>query len=824
MMGRYDKYSPDVRQVISLAREEAQRLRHRLISSEHLLLGLLLLHHVLIEGVFAALHVLPISISQAIEFVVGRGNRAILSEPALSVAARSILARAEEIAAEQQIESIEIEHIFLALLDEPDSVVLGVLESFGIQVEAARDQLCVLMNGGYERLLQSTHYHTRYDATPILNQVSRDLTLAALDNQLDPLIGRAVELERTMQILTRRTKNNPVLIGPAGVGKTAIAEGLAVRIVQGMVPECLLNYRIVAIEVGMLSVGTKFRGDLEERFQLMLQEIVHNPDIIIFIDELHTLAQTGVAEGSLDVSNLFKPMLARGEFQCIGATTLDEYRKTIEADAALERRFQPVLIAEPTEKETITILRELRPRYELFHHVTISDDALLAAVRLSSRYIPNRYQPDKALDLLDEASARAGMQHSLMPQTVQQLRDELVKMQHAKEYAISQHDFPRAGQCILRERLLRQQYWQAEQEWREQAHHSVPVVEIHTMEEIVALWTGIPVTNVSAEERLRLLHLEDELHQRVVGQHVAVEAVAHAIRRSRVNMRNSQRPIGSFVFVGPTGVGKTELARAIAATLFGDENALLKLDMSEFMEMHQVARLVSAPPGYIGYDQAGQLTEAVRRRPFSVILFDEIEKAHSRVVDLLLQILEDGCLTDAHGKKVDFKHTIIILTSNVGTMHHVPGILSFTARRDERNQHVGNDRLRERVLQGMKELFSPELLNRLDDVIVFHPLELSHAQIITDNLIAQTICRLAAKKIVLQVSSAARSFLVSQGYSYEYGARALRRTVQRLLDDMLAELLLRNIVNSGDDVFVDLIDGQLQAHVHDGFYKVIAAA
>jgi ATP-dependent Clp protease ATP-binding subunit ClpC len=817
-MGRYDKYSADVRRALGLAREEAQRLRHRLIGTEHLLLGLLKLQQSLIEGFFAALHIAPLNIIQALDFVIGHGTKALLSEPTLNVYARAALARAEEIMHEDGCELIEAQHLFLAILEESNGIGLGVLESFDIDVDKARERLALLAQGGYEQLMLSTYYHTTYSATPVLNSVSRDLTLAALENTLDPLIGRENELERTMQILVRRSKNNPVLLGPAGVGKTAIAEGLALRIVQNRVPEQLAHHRVVSLDVGLLSVGTRFRGDLEERLTSILKEIVDNPGIIVVVDELQTLVQTSVAEGSVNVGNLFKPMLARRELQCIGATTLDEYRKTIESDPALERRFQPVMVSETTPEETMRILRALAPRYGTFHRVRISEDALRAAVRLSTRYIQDRYQPDKAIDLLDEAAARARVARSTLPEAIQKMRLELFALQREKEQIIEQRDFPHAAQLLTKERELYQRCWREEQGWQDRLTQESVVVEEQDIAAVVSAHTGIPLVQIVGEERVRLLHLEQELQGSIVGQQDAVHAVARAIRRARADVRDPKRPIGSFLFVGPSGVGKTELARTLARTLFGDEHALLKLDMSEFMDRHQVSRLVSAPPGYVGYDQAGQLTESVRRRPYSVVLFDEIEKAHPYLFDLLLQILEDGRLTDAHGRVVDFKHTLVILTSNIGSIHdeHMPMIVSSHQKNASRLQDQIYKHMEERIHDGLKATFRPELLNRIDEIVIFRPLEQPHLLAIADMMLAQTKERLEKQAIGLQVSEEARTFLIEQGVSSDRGARTLRRTIQHFLEDMLADVLLRNECGAGDTVIVDIANGLLQARTLRG--------
>lgn len=538
--------------------------------------------------------------------------------------------------------------------------------------------------------------------------MSHDLTLAALAGTLDPMIGREAVLERTMQILLRRSKNNPVLLGCAGVGKTAIAEGLALRIISGQVPEGLLNYRVVALEVGLLTIGTRFRGDFEERLKRIIQEITHAKDIIIVIDELHSLVDAGGAEGSIDAANLFKPILARGEFQCIAATTQENYRKTIEANPALARRFQLVQVPETTAQETLEILRGLRSRYADFHKVTIPDETLLAAVQMSSRYIQGRFQPDKSIDLVDEAAARACVQRSVPAERVRRLREEMVMTQQAKEYATVHSDFPEALMQRVREVRLCQQLREQEDAWLASHEQHRPIVSKQHIAQVVAMWTGIPVVPLASEEAQRLLRLEDELNQRVIGQHEAVRAVARAVRRFHTNLRDNRRPIGSFLFVGPAGVGKTELARVLASALFGDENALIKLDMSEYMASHSVARLIGTPPGYIGYEQAGQLTEAVRRRPYSIVLFDEIEKAHPQVCGLLLQILDDGCLTDSHGQVVSFTHTLIIITANIGTTSLKRSQMSFTPM---------SSRISVQVTSALRELLRPELLNRVDEIV-----------------------------------------------------------------------------------------------------------
>lgn len=814
-MSQSGRYTEEARQALLASREEALQLRHRIIGPEHIVLGILKVGDPIVECVLQRRQVSAARLRESLEFVVGRGNKAIISQPTFGQPARDALERAQQVAAHMGHEQAGVEHLLLGVLGDETSIAAGVLESFDLSLAVARGEIETLLSLGREHALFTAQYQARYNLTPTLNQVSRDLTTAALAGKIDPMIGRETELERVMQILSRRSKNNPVLIGPAGVGKTAIAEGLALRIIEGRVPENLQQRRVVSLDVGLLTVGTRFRGDFEERLKLIMKEILNSPGIIIVIDELHALVGAGVAEGSIDAANLFKPMLARGEFQCIGAATLDDYRKTIEADPALERRFQPVMVNETTPEQTLDVLRGLRSHYEEYHQVTITDDALVAAEQMSTRYIQDRYQPDKALDLIDEAAARVRSSRATVPDEVRRLREKLACAQRDSDAAIQRRDFPLALQHRHTVKRLSQALMDAETAWQAQRQQERPLVDQEGIAGVVSARTGIPASHIVTAEAQRLLNLEDELHRRVIGQHFAVQAVARAVRRARTDLRDSRRPIGSFLFAGPTGVGKTEVARALAEALFDDEEAMVKLDMSEFMESHHAARLTGSPPGYVGYDQAGQLTEAVRRRPYSVVLFDEIEKAHPKIYDLLLQILDDGCLTDAQGRSVSFKNTIVIITSNAGSVQLNSNEMSFVPAHKNRQEREASTtgRMQAQILPALKELFRPELLNRIDEVVIFHMLEPEHLRDIVDLMIEQTRRRIAAQSITLHVSDAARALLVKHGYDPVYGARPLRRTVQRLLDDLLAESLLRGDFQSGDTVEVDAADAQLVARV-----------
>ncbi len=805
-MSRFDRYNNDARRSLAQAREIALRLNHKTICTEHLLYGMLESGDAMANGILAALGVNSIKLRQALDFVIGKSSRPLLVEPTLSAAARHTLDLAEDEAKSEDVREVGTEHLLAGLLREGEGIAAGVLESFNVSLDRVQAQIQVVRRQGKPTTAFGAEHQARYNLTPTLNAVSRDLTSAALADQLDPVVGRQEEIERTMQVLARRGKNNPVLVGDAGVGKTAIAEGLAQRIVRGQVPEELRDKRIVSLDVGLLTVGTKYRGDFEERLKKILDEIVGAGNVILFIDELQALVGAGVAEGSIDAGNLLKPMLARGEFQCIGATTMEDYRKSVEKDPALERRFQPVKVRESTVEETVQILRVLRPRYEAFHHVRISDEAIAAAAQLSKRYIQSRFLPDKAIDLVDEAAARMRVGRAALPAKVRTLRDQLNELQDQKDAAIGVRSFERASALRDRELHLRKEITEFEETWLLQRDEQMPTLGEHEIAEVVVMWTGVPAVRITEEESERLMELENELHRRVIGQDEAVKAVASAVRRSRASLRDPRRPIGSFIFVGPTGVGKTELARALAAALFGSEDALIKIDMSEFMEHHNAARLVGAPPGYVGYDQAGQLTEAVKRRPYSVVLFDEVEKAHPKVFDMLLQVLEDGRLADAKGREVDFKNTIVIMTSNEGAeLLAKRGDWGFMQGKKsaEDAEREDSERVRDLLMPRVRELFRPEFLNRVDDIVFFHGLTRPQVRTILDIMLAQTQARLSEQLVDLRVTDDAKEYLADAGYDREFGARPLRRAMQRLVEDRLAEGLLRQLVTAGDCITID---------------------
>jgi ATP-dependent Clp protease ATP-binding subunit ClpC len=812
MTSEIDHLNPAAREVVQLAHTYAMRLHHHEVCTEHLLLGLLELNDVIVTAVLTNLEVVPKKLRRTIEFVIGRGRAEETTTPIMSALVLAVLHEAWREARAVHLDAAHPEQLLLGLLCERRGYAAQVLESSHVTYERARTQVEHLRRQGMPLTQYAIDHQARYQATPTLNMVSRDLTAAALAGNLDPLIGREAELERTMQVLARRMKNNPVLIGQAGVGKTAIAEGLALRIVQGQVPEHLLNQRVVALDTGLITIGTKYRGDFEDRLKRIVAEIVAARNLIIVVDELHTLIGAGVAEGSVDAANLLKPILARGDFRCLGTTTLDDYRKTIERDPALERRFQPILVRETSAEETLAILEGLKERYEAFHHVVITPAAMHAAVRLATRYVQDRQLPDKAVDLVDEAAARLCVGRSILPAQVRSLRERLMVVRDDKDHAIESEDFPLARALWKEERQICDELQGAEEVWRHW-HESaiVPTLTEKEIATVVAAWTGIPAIKITAEESEQLLGLEATLHQRIIGQTQAVSAVARAIRRSRAELRDPRRPIGSFVFVGPTGVGKTELAKALAETLFGNEDALITFDMSEFQEAHFAARLVGAPPGYVGYDQAGKLTEAVRRRPYAVVLFDEIEKAHPRIFDLLLQVLEDGHIADAKGRLVDFRNTIIIMTSNAG----------MAAITNRTMLNFGHGSIAEahqawattQVQSALRDTFRPEMLNRLDDIIHFLPLTQPEMRQVTDLMLTRLEQRLAEQHLTLTLPESARDFITAQGFDHLYGARALRRTLQALLEDPLAEGVLAGTFRPGDTIAAEVHEGALQLHV-----------
>ena len=790
-----------------LAQEEARLLNHNYIGTEHILLGLI--HEG--EGVAAkALESLGISLEAVraqVEEIIGHGGQAPSGHIPFTPRAKKVLELSLREALQLGHNYIGTEHILLGLIREGEGVAAQVLVKLGADLSRVRQQVIQLLSGyagtkesaGAGAGASTGSPESQPSGSLVLDQFGRNLTQLAREKKLDPVIGRAREIERVMQVLSRRTKNNPVLIGEPGVGKTAIVEGLAQNIVEGNVPETLHAKQLYTLDLGALVAGSRYRGDFEERLKKVLKEIRTRGDIILFIDELHTLVGAGAAEGAIDAASILKPMLARGELQTIGATTLDEYRKYLEKDAALERRFQPIKVDEPTVSHTIEILKGLRERYEAHHRVTITDQAIVAAANLADRYISDRHLPDKAIDLIDEAGSRLRIRRMQAPPDYRELEDEIAKVRKEKEAAIEAQQFERAASLRDREKSLLEQRGAKESEWRAEGVDLFNEVNEESIAEVLALWTGIPVYKLTEEETAKLLRMEEELHKRIVGQEDAIKAVSQAIRRTRAGLKDPKRPSGSFIFLGPSGVGKTETAKALAEFLFGDESSMIQLDMSEYMEKHTVSRLVGSPPGYVGYDEGGQLTEAVRRKPFSVVLFDEIEKAHPDVFNALLQILEDGRLTDAQGRTVDFKNTVIIMTSNLGTADLKKASLGF-ARSDE---HVTYDKMKEKVHEELKRHFRPEFLNRIDDVIVFHQLSTDEITEIVDLLIKRVQTQLESQGLGFELTQNAKLLLAAKGYDAALGARPLRRAIQRLVEDPLSEKILWKEFHAGDTIVVD---------------------
>ena len=815
MSSRFEKFSERARRVLSLAQEEAQRFNHNYIGTEHILLGLARETDGVAARVLTSLGTELSKVRSAVEFIIGRGERSSPGDIGLTPRAKKVIELAVDEARRLSHHYIGTEHLLIGIMREGEGVAAGVLESLGVSLDKVRTETTRILNQSVSQgQSQGRSGSTR---TPTLDQLGIDLTQAARADKLDPIIGRNQEIARVVQILSRRTKNNPVLIGPPGVGKTAIVEALAQRVVTGDVPESLANKRVVTLDMGALVAGTKYRGEFEERLKKVVEEIKQAGNCIMFIDEMHTIVGAGAAEGAVDAANILKPSLARGELQTIGATTLDDYRKYVERDPALERRFQPVNVEEPSTEETVDILRGIKQKFEEHHGVSILDDALQSASTLASRYIADRFLPDKAIDLMDEAGSRVRIRHSGTPLSVKETKKLLEMVRREKEEAIGQQQYEFAAELRDRELKLADKLQQQQAEWEETTTDQEAVVTAEEIAEVVSMWTGLPVTRLAVEETERLLHMEEVLHSRIVGQHEAIVALSKAIRRARAGLKDQRRPIGTFLFLGPTGVGKTELVRALSEFMFGSEDSMIRLDMSEFMERHTVARLVGAPPGYVGYEEGGQLTDAVRRRSYSCILLDEIEKAHPEVFNILLQIFDDGHLTDAKGRKVDFRNTVIIMTSNIGSdLIRTDASLGFHTRADgDEGEQQAYERMKEKVLDEVKRFFRPEFMNRVDGQIVFHALNKEHIIQIVDLMLNDVRKPMLEKGLSLEVTQEAKEFLADKGFDPKFGARPLRRVIQQEIEDRLSEEVLAGKYQPGDTVRVDLRDGELEVSAQE---------
>ncbi|MBU2701577.1 ATP-dependent Clp protease ATP-binding subunit ClpC [Sporomusaceae bacterium BoRhaA] len=799
-----NRFTERAKQVLLLAQKEAQNFGHDYVGTEHLLLGLIDEGSGIAAKVLVSLDIQADMIRQQIAMAIGTGDS---HDEEVSYTPRAMHVLELSIAEAQGLQHnyIGTEHLLLGLIRESEGIAAQVLMSMGADLGVVREQVLKLL-GGYGSGSQGAGVKgtdgSQNSATPSLDEFGRDLNKLVQAGKIDPVIGRDKEIERVIQILSRRTKNNPVLIGEPGVGKTAIAEGLAGRIVEGKVPELLKEKRVISLNMASLVAGSKYRGEFEERLKKVIEEIHQAGNIILFIDEMHTLIGAGAAEGAIDAANILKPALARGELQAIGATTLDEYKKHIEKDAALERRFQPIQVGEPTMEDAILILKGIRDKYEAFHRAKITDEAIEAAVKLSDRYISDRFLPDKAIDLMDEAASRVRIQSLSMPPDLSLIEKKMARIRMEKEAAISGQEFEQAARLRDEEKKLAKELEEKQKVWKQQGSELIEVTDDH-IAEVVASWTGVPVRKLAEAESERLLKLEEFIHKRLIGQESAVSAVAKAVRRARAGLKDPKRPIGSFIFLGPTGVGKTELARALAEAMFGDENAMIRLDMSEYMEKHTVSRLVGAPPGYVGYEEGGQLTDAIRRKPYAVILLDEIEKAHYDVFNILLQVLEDGRLTDSQGRTVDFKNTVIIMTSNVGAkyLRKENSQLGFTSNKEAQK---ADDHTKNQVLEEVKRVFRPEFLNRVDELIVFNRLTNEDLGKIVDIMLVDVEKRLEPNGLKLAVSVDAKEKLVKEGQDDAYGARPLRRAIQKLVEDEIAELMLKRTVVQGDTVQVGI--------------------
>ena len=814
-MGPFDRFNDRAKRVLALAQDEAIRFNHNYIGTEHLLLGLVREGEGVAARVLDSLGVELSKVRTAVEFIIGRGDSTTSpSEITLSPRTKKVIELAIDEARKLGHSHVGTEHLLLGLVREGEGIASGVLESLGVSLEKVRHQVIATLGQQHPQAQETTAAggKSASSKTPTLDQLGVNLTAMAKAQQLDPVIGREKEIERVIQILSRRTKNNPALIGEPGVGKTAIAEGLAHRIVKGDVPETLQGKRVLTLDIGSLVAGTKYRGEFEERLKKIIEELRHAHDVILFIDELHTLVGAGAAEGAVDAANILKPSLARGELQCIGATTLDEFRKYIERDAALERRFQPVMVEEPTIEETVAILMGIRSRYEDHHKVAITDEAVKASAELSARYITDRFLPDKAIDLMDEAASRVRLRYSTLPTDVKDAQKELDKVVTDKEQAMEAQQYELASTLRQKERTQQDKLQQAKADWLLAQSQKRPEVTDEDIAEVVSMWTGIPVRRLAEEETAKLLRMEEVLHSKVIGQAPAVTMVSRAVRRARAGLKDPRRPIGVFFFVGPTGTGKTHLAKQLAEFMFGSEENVVKIDMSDYMERHNVSRLVGSPPGYVGYEEGGQLTETVRRKSYCVILLDEIEKAHPEVFNILLQIFDEGRLADAKGRTVDFRNTIIIMTSNLAQkMLKSESALGFRTKGegDDAGLNAQYERMKERVQEEMKRFFRPEFLNRIDATVVFTPLTKPEIRQIVELELQGVRKQLASQEITLVVTDEAKDHIATIGYDSNFGARPLARQIQNEIADPLAEMLLQGKFQAGDTVRVNPVDGKL---------------
>ena len=808
MGSRFEKFSERARRVLSLAQEEAQRFNHNYIGTEHILLGLVRETEGVAARVLSSLSVDLSKVRSAVEFIIGRGEKPAQGEIGLTPRAKKVVELAVDEARRMNHTYIGTEHLLIGLLREGEGVAAGVLESLGVTLDKVRTETHRILSHTSGQGQQSRGANTK---TPTLDNLGVDLTNAARSEKLDPVVGRDQELQRVIQILSRRTKNNPVLVGEPGVGKTAIVEAMAQMIARGDVPDTLQNKRLVTLDMGSLVAGTKYRGEFEERLKKVIEEIKTSGNCVLFIDEIHTLVGAGAAEGAVDASNILKPSLARGELQCIGATTLDDYRKYVERDPALERRLQPVRVEEPSAEETVDILMGVKDRYEDHHNVNYTDDAIRSAANLAARFISDRFLPDKAIDLIDEAGSRVRLRGSVTPTSVTDAMQVLEAVSREKDEAIADQRYEAAAELRDRELQERQNLDELRSEWQEGRGRERTVVTEDDIAEVVSMWTGVPVARLAKEETERLLQMENELHKRIIGQDEAIVNIAKSVRRARAGLKDPRRPIGVFMFLGPTGVGKTELVRALAEFMFGHEDNMIRLDMSEFQERHTVARLIGAPPGYVGYDEGGQLTEGVRRKNYCAVLLDEIEKAHPEVFNILLQIFDAGQLTDARGRKVDFRNSILVMTSNLGSdlIKRETSVGFAVKAENARTDQSAYERMKDKVMEEVRRFFKPEFLNRIDSTVVFHQLAESEILSIVDLMMNQVRHELEDKQIGLELSGSAKQYLGEKGFDPVLGARPLRRLIQNEVEDQLSEELLAGRLGAGDVAFIDLEEGQI---------------